>query len=155
MLSAAMSFVKRIVPKFARITGNTERNDSANPSVNHNARKAHQARLRFRIWLLRACPEHAYIIHQSELTKADNGSDHRAGTMILQAEKHARKPGFACITLLFAAFGLVYRFKQHMWDHSWMSHSFVIILRNYYVFNTDNDHRGAILRCNQFALTWQ
>ena len=32
--------------------------------------------------------------------KRDNGSDHRAGTMILQAEKPARKPGFACITLL-------------------------------------------------------
>ena len=30
----------------------------------------------------------------------DNGSDHRAGTTILQAEKFARKPGFACITLL-------------------------------------------------------
>ena len=30
----------------------------------------------------------------------DNGSDHRAGTIILQAEKFARKPGFACITLL-------------------------------------------------------
>ena len=27
-----------------------------------------------------------------------NGSDHRAGTIILQAEKVARKPGFACIT---------------------------------------------------------
>ena len=32
--------------------------------------------------------------------KSDNGRDHRAGTMILQAEKPARKPGFACITLL-------------------------------------------------------
>ncbi len=29
-----------------------------------------------------------------------NVSDHRAGTIILQAEKTARKPGFACITLL-------------------------------------------------------
>ena len=30
----------------------------------------------------------------------DNGRDHRAGTAILQAENSARKPGFACITLL-------------------------------------------------------
>ena len=30
----------------------------------------------------------------------DNGSDHRAGTIISQAEKPARKPGFACIVLL-------------------------------------------------------
>ena len=34
------------------------------------------------------------------ILKADNGSDHRAGTIILRAEKPARKPGFACITLL-------------------------------------------------------
>ena len=34
------------------------------------------------------------------IIQADNGSDHRAGTIILQAEKTARKPGFACITLL-------------------------------------------------------
>ena len=34
----------------------------------------------------------------------DNGSDHRAGTIILQAEKSARKPGFACITLLSTVF---------------------------------------------------
>ena len=34
--------------------------------------------------------------------KPDNGSDHRTGTIILQAEKPARKPGFACITLLCA-----------------------------------------------------
>ena len=32
--------------------------------------------------------------------KLDNVRDHRAGTIILQAEKSARKPGFACITLL-------------------------------------------------------
>ena len=35
----------------------------------------------------------------------DNGSDHRAGTTILQAEKPARKPGFACITLLSGDLG--------------------------------------------------
>ena len=29
--------------------------------------------------------------------KWDNGSDHRAGTIILQAEKSARKPGLACM----------------------------------------------------------
>ena len=29
-----------------------------------------------------------------------NDSDHRAGTIIMQAEKFARKSGFACITLL-------------------------------------------------------
>ena len=34
------------------------------------------------------------------MIERDNGSDHRAGTIILQAEKTARKPGFACITLL-------------------------------------------------------
>ena len=36
----------------------------------------------------------------AEKLKLDNGSDHRAGTIILQAEKSARKSGFACITLL-------------------------------------------------------
>ena len=46
--------VKQFEPKFRLITGHTERNDSANPSMKHIARKAHQARLRFRIWLLRA-----------------------------------------------------------------------------------------------------
>ena len=35
----------------------------------------------------------------------DNGSDHRAGTIILQAEKPTRKPGFACITLLSGDLG--------------------------------------------------
>ena len=39
--------------------------------------------------------------------QVDNVSDHRAGTTILQAEKHARKPGFACITLLSDDFGYV------------------------------------------------
>ena len=33
--------------------------------------------------------------------KSDNVQVIRAGTIILQAEKSARKPGFACITLLF------------------------------------------------------
>ena len=33
----------------------------------------------------------------------DNGSDHRAGTEIMQAEKSTRKPGFVCITLLSGA----------------------------------------------------
>ena len=33
-------------------------------------------------------------------SEPDNVRDHRAGTIILQAEKLARKPGFACITLL-------------------------------------------------------
>ena len=33
----------------------------------------------------------------------DNDRDNRARTIILQAEKHARKPGFACIALLSAA----------------------------------------------------
>jgi hypothetical protein len=32
--------------------------------------------------------------------QSNNGSDHRAGTIIMQAEKSARKSGFACITLL-------------------------------------------------------
>ena len=32
--------------------------------------------------------------------KPYNVRDHRARTIILQAEKHARKPGFACIALL-------------------------------------------------------
>ena len=36
--------------------------------------------------------------------KPDNGSDHRVRTIILQAEKTARKPDFACIALLSAAF---------------------------------------------------
>ena len=35
-----------------------------------------------------------------DLVKSDNGSDHRAGTIDLQAEKSTRKSGFACITLL-------------------------------------------------------
>ena len=34
-------------------------------------------------------------------SRRDNGSDHRARTIIV-ASKHARKPGFACITLLCA-----------------------------------------------------
>ena len=38
--------------------------------------------------------------------KRDNVRDHRAGTTILQAEKSARKPGFACITLLSRDFHL-------------------------------------------------
>jgi hypothetical protein len=70
MLSAAMSFVKRIVPKLARITGNTERYDSANPSVNHNARKAHQAKLMLKPMFFRACPEYADIIHESKTDKS-------------------------------------------------------------------------------------
>ena len=38
----------------------------------------------------------AFLIpHLAEL---DNGSDHRAGTEILQAEKSTRKSGFACST---------------------------------------------------------
>ena len=36
-----------------------------------------------------------------QFQEPDNGSDHRAGTTILQAEKPARKPGLVCITLLF------------------------------------------------------
>ena len=41
--------------------------------------------------------------------KRDNVRDHRAGTIILQAEKSARKPGFACITLLSRAFAFRFR----------------------------------------------
>ena len=41
----------------------------------------------------------------SEMCIRDSGSDHRAGTIILQAEKSARKPGFACITLLSGDLG--------------------------------------------------
>ena len=36
--------------------------------------------------------------------KQDNVSDHRAGTIDLQAEKSTRKSGFACIALLFRGF---------------------------------------------------
>ena len=35
-------------------------------------------------------------------TRADNGNDHRAGTIDLNIEKHA-KSGFACIVLLSSA----------------------------------------------------
>jgi hypothetical protein len=35
-----------------------------------------------------------------EYPRRDNGSDHRAGTIDLQAEKGTRKSGFACIALL-------------------------------------------------------
>ena len=38
------------------------------------------------------------------LPKRDNGSDHRVRTIILQAEKTARKPDFACIALLSCDF---------------------------------------------------
>ena len=40
----------------------------------------------------------------ADIFEADNGSDHRTGTIILQAEKSTRKPGFACITLLSRAY---------------------------------------------------
>ena len=43
------------------------------------------------------------------LVSLDNGSDHRAGTIILQAEKSARKPGFACITLLSVVVAVHFR----------------------------------------------
>ena len=36
------------------------------------------------------------------MIKRDNGRDHRVRTVILQAEKTARKPDFACIALLSA-----------------------------------------------------
>ena len=48
----------------------------------------------------------AYVSSCSVITDSagyierDNGSDHRVRTMILQAEKTARKPDFACIALL-------------------------------------------------------
>ena len=42
--------------------------------------------------------------------KANNVRDHRAGTIIMQAEKSARKPGFACITLLSGVSAVV----QHL-----------------------------------------
>jgi hypothetical protein len=35
-----------------------------------------------------------------EWFRQDNGNDHRAGTIILQAEKSTRKSGFVCIVLL-------------------------------------------------------
>ena len=37
--------------------------------------------------------------------EADNGSDHRAGTIDLQADKNTRKSGFACIALISAPLG--------------------------------------------------
>ena len=43
MLSAAV-LCETVCTKFARITGNTERHDSASPSLKDNARKAHQAK---------------------------------------------------------------------------------------------------------------
>jgi len=36
----------------------------------------------------------------AQILKQDNGSDHRAGTEII-ASIYTRKPGFACIILLF------------------------------------------------------
>ena len=62
--------VKQFEPKFRLITGNTERNDSANPSMKHIARKAHQARLRFRTLVAqsvsRACLNHPPIKNRQE-----------------------------------------------------------------------------------------
>ena len=46
---------------------------------------------------------HAFAFHEHcrrAIVPQDNGSDHRARTMILQGEKTARKPGFAYIALL-------------------------------------------------------
>ena len=37
---------------------------------------------------------------ERELTEPDNVSDHRAGTIDLQAEKNTRKSGFACIACI-------------------------------------------------------
>ena len=37
---------------------------------------------------------------ECHMREADNGRDHRAGTIIMQAENNTRKSGFACITLL-------------------------------------------------------
>ena len=54
----------------------------------------------------------------------DNGSDHRAGTIILQAEKPARKPGFACITLLSVVRQLA---RQPQRSVNAMSKSWVIL----------------------------
>jgi hypothetical protein len=55
-----------------------------------------------------AAPTSSQIITRTQLrnqkTRPDNVRDHRAGTIILQAENSARKPGFACITLLSGVF---------------------------------------------------
>ena len=40
--------------------------------------------------------------------ESDNVRDHRVRTIILQAEKHARNPDFACIALLCRALELVF-----------------------------------------------
>jgi hypothetical protein len=39
--------------------------------------------------------------NRMKLVEPDNGSDHRAGTVILQAEKSARKPGLwsSCVVI--------------------------------------------------------
>ena len=47
----------------------------------------------------------------SAMYESDNGSDHRART-VNAASKQARKPGFACITLLSNVGGVVRLFRR-------------------------------------------
>jgi hypothetical protein len=48
-----------------------------------------------------ALDEHVFALDEYvTMVSPHNGSDHRAGTEILQAEKGTRKSGFVCIALL-------------------------------------------------------
>ena len=71
---------------------------------NHNGRRNRedvlQSKLPCVIGYIHACCRWESLNQSGVESKRDNGSDHRAGTIVLQAKKTARKPGFACITLL-------------------------------------------------------
>ena len=84
---------------------------------------------------------------RSSFSKRDNGNDHRAGTIDLQAEKATRKSGFACITLLFA--GQRFRFRESdsvcpVWVKCNFVYWYNLIIATPFIFRRDVHHGNAV-----------